>query len=133
MDAAYRRMTIKSKSKYTSAVDTAIGTWNGLGRIKLTNDIPAGTEEDLEVTDISKSDVSWEGLYTIGGTHDGVWFNTHFMDKNSAAENQHVATHEFGHALGLNHSCQYQMMTAYTDDNTKLGPIDIDSYRQLWG
>jgi hypothetical protein len=120
---------------YSTARDHAHTTWNSLRMIDIKPDT-ASTYEDVTYGDQWREDVTWAGRYVYWGSlTDNIDFNQYYLSgKNyTSDEKKHVALHEMGHALGLDHTWAPNVMVSGRYSITKLGPHDIEDYNSLWG
>lgn len=119
-------------TKYTAAQSHSITTWNALGKVNIAPDT-IYTYEDVTYGDINRSDVTWSGLYTCwGALTDNIDFNDYYMSNYTDDEKKHVALHELGHALGLDHSYSPNVMVSGRYSITTLGSHDTEDYYSLW-
>jgi hypothetical protein len=104
--------------RYLGNVIRAASNWNGAGtkvRVRAWPGVPAAVH--VPMIDDSLPDTWWgmtvfadNGLYagipgcvTCGYTRNSITFNQRTLDPTSDAQRSKVATHEVGHALGLEH------------------------------
>lgn len=119
-------------TQYSSAWSGGISTWNALGLVNIAPDT-IWTYEDLTVSDVNRSDVSWVGQYTYySWTTDTIQLNAYYLNNDTSAERQNTTTHELGHSLGLAHSFSGNVMYAYQTSQTSLGSHDISDYNELY-
>lgn len=79
------------------------------------------------VSDVNASN-GWAGMTYSSGK---IELNTYYMSGYSNSKKQNVATHELGHALGLDHSTSTDVMDAAITGHTStqaLSQNDKDSY-----
>lgn len=127
-------LLIRSTSKYATEFNAAVSLWNTKGRVNL-RAATAGENQptnQLLVRDVSRSDASYLGIYA---QFVGIDMNTWQLDKPQygSANDKNVMIHEMGHALGMRHSCEGNIMLARTTTRVTFGTIDDYSYRQMWG
>lgn len=124
------QLSIFNRSKYTAAVDSAVDQWNSKGRVQV---VKSGDRPPvLQVVDENRSDVSYVGLYVQASQ---LKFNSFYMDQPGYTDDmdRNVVLHEMGHALGLRHSCENNIMLARVTPQTQFGTIDNSSYEAMWG
>jgi len=122
---------------YSTQWYAAIYTWNALNKIKVAPD-DWYTYEDLTVSDVNRGDGEW---YNVAGryTHysymtDTIKLNQAYLNRYTVLQRQMTATHELGHAHGLNdHAISGNVMYRSVTSRTQLGTQDISDYRYLWG
>jgi len=126
--SVYGSSTIRwnGTTTYSVAWANAISTWDALGIINIT---AATSTADLAVSDVDKNDVSWIGQYIPTSA---IQFNQFYLKDDSVDQIQNTATHELGHALGLNHSYITNVMNTFQTFQTTLGSQDISDYNFLW-
>lgn len=118
---------------YSTQWNGAIGTWNALSNgVNIAPDT-AWTYEDLRVSDVNRSYVTWTGQYTRSAGTDNLRLNRYYLNNNTNAQRQNTATHELGHALGLAHSISGNVMYYAQTSQTSLGTQDVTDYTFLWG
>lgn len=122
---------------YSTQWYAAIYTWNALNRINIAPD-NFYTYEDLTVSDVNRGDGEWKnipGRYTHYYYYtDAIKLNQYYLNNYSVFQRQMAATHELGHALGLNdHGLSGNVMYRYVTSRTALGTQDVFDYRYLWG
>lgn len=124
-------------TKYTTAWNHAVSTWNALGKVNIAPDT-AWTIEDLTISDVNKPSETWTGLYTYYPLlADTIQFNTANMDASGRTTNHNkkTATHELGHALGIgdHYESSYSsiIMYGYSSDVTSLKQHDKDDYHSI--
>ena len=106
--------------------------WNGLGAINIAADT-IYTIEDLTISDVNKSDVTWAALYTnISIVADKIQFNDFYFSGYTTNQKTNTAMHELGHALGLNHSYSGNIVYKYVTSQTTFGSQDLIDYNYLW-
>ncbi len=112
----------RNNSKYTTQLNQAISTWNGYssGTIK----VFTSTNTDVVVSDYSENS-SVAGVTSPQRT---IKLNKKQMDNLTATQKRNVTTHEFGHALGLDHSTKGNVLYAYVSSVITLGQSDKDSF-----
>lgn len=120
-----------SATMYTWERNDAINTWNAEDPINIAADT-ALTIEDLRFSDVNCGCYPWYGAYQERLGADSIYFNRAFMSAVSYAKRRHVATHELGHALGLDESISGNVMYE-SDWLYTLGSQDRDDYHYLWG
>jgi hypothetical protein len=91
------------------------------------------TIADLEWKTAYRSDVSWAGLYEWEIGADDIHLNGYYLRVYSPCMRKNVALHELGHALGLAHSYEGQVMHKYSSEVCTLQSHDLYSYHSLWG
>lgn len=118
--------------QYSSQLDNARTTWNALGSIDLYRiDDDEHAPLVLHTTDEPSED--WAGYYeeTSPGYQD-IFINEPAIYNPNVARN--VIAHEMGHALGLDHSCQGQLMDPFENDYVFTPQyMDVKAYRDNWG
>ncbi|WP_158171168.1 matrixin family metalloprotease [Rhodococcus sp. JT-3] len=126
-----KSLLLQNQSKYASAYSSALTKWNSKGKVVLR---PSANSTEAvyqrPVTDVNRSDYSWFGNYS---KTTGIRMNTHYLDSVSTAEVENTMIHEIGHALGLKHSCEGNIMFSTSKDQLTFGFVDNDSYKKLWG
>lgn len=125
-----RTLKYSSTTKYTSAFNSSVSTWNGLGRVAISQ-APVLNNEVLVVRDVNRSDYSWAGHYENRGTdYSTLEMNDAKFSGPSDARIQPVMLHEMGHSLGLAHSCAGSNMDEriYFTKTSTLSDLDKSSY-----
>ncbi|WP_225728867.1 MULTISPECIES: hypothetical protein [unclassified Nocardia] len=117
-------------SKYTAEVENAVNQWNSKGGVTIV--MPGVENPVLRLIDVNRSDVQFVGQYDQGTQ---IQFNTYYMDQNDyrGPKDRNLVMHEMGHALGLHHSCEDNIMLSRVTPQTEFGPIDSSSYQAMWG
>ena len=93
---------------------------------------------DLEWKDVNNPWVAWAGLWSHvpnNGLPDTITLNEHYMEDFDACRRELVATHEMGHAHGLDESFAGNMMVPVINSDTpcNMGDHDEEDYEALWG
>lgn len=82
------------------------------------------TIKDVTISDYYEVSTT-AGVTSSAGT---IKFNTYLMDGYTATKRKNVCTHEIGHALGLAHNKEGDVMYAYVSTTTSLSANDKASY-----
>ena len=122
-------------SSYNTAVSSAASAWTSATDI---NWVTGSSGVVAYVVAGNYGASGYEGLTTWicnwAGTYQNlnIQLNRHYMDSHNAARKKAIVMHEFGHALGLNHSSVrgYPVMAtspsnSYLNGTTSLKPDDI--------
>jgi predicted Zn-dependent protease len=116
-----------ASTTYLTAWTAAVATWNALGQIDISE---ATSTADLDVFDVD------EPLEIYGGAYDSDYdilvFNTGRLINYTSSMRQKTATHELGHALGLDHSYWDNVMYFASSTHYQLGDQDIADYEYLY-
>ena len=119
-----KNLHYQNDSKYVSEITYAEETWN--------NYIDVISEDTaLTLCDVTIEDYNWAGTPKAGRTLQThyIQFNDYYMKNYLSAKRKNVVTHEFGHALGLeHHSYQNNVMYGYVTTWSVLGSLDQGSY-----
>lgn len=93
------------------------------------------TIQDLTYSDIYSSE-DWTGLYTPKIGADTINFNDRFFQARTSSWNKKTATHELGHALGLDdHDSKSNssiIMYGSASTVTNLQAHDKEDYKSKW-
>ena len=130
----------EDNTRYDNARVLAASNWEGL---KGSDDCVNIAEDTwytavgLEWKDTNNPWVAWAGLWTHGRPNvpDSITLNQHYMEDFDSCRRELVATHEMGHAHGLDESFAGNMMVPAINNNTPchIGSHDISDYETLWG
>lgn len=122
-------------TKHTTARSHSFTQWNALGKIKIAADTST-TIQDLTYSDVYSTE-DWTGLYSPSSGADSIKFNDRFFETRTDSWNKKTATHELGHALGINdHTASTYsgiIMFGTASQVTSLQTHDKDDYRSRWG
>lgn len=91
-----KHLDYDGNSTYMSYINTGAATWNAYKSGVIRKD-SAFVVEDVYVSDVNASN-GWAGMTYSSGK---IELNTYYMSGYSNSKKQNVATHELGHALGL--------------------------------
>lgn len=120
-------------TQYTTAQSHSFSTWNALGKVNIAPDT-IWTYEDVTYNDYYDSSANAAFAYywpnPLGS--DDIKFNQYHFDQFTTNEQKKTATHELGHALGLDHSYYPNVMVQGQYSLTQLGSHDIADYNTLY-
>ncbi|MGW0504153.1 hypothetical protein [Micromonospora sp. NPDC003241] len=129
-----REIRYTRSSRYTGEFTEARDLWNRLGRVNIAPDT-ATTVNDLHISDVTRSTVTWSGYWQSSAGQDDIYLNLHFLTNYSWANRRGVIGHEIGHALRLGHFDNRTALMHCSDNRTTTAPasLDINKYREIWG
>lgn len=131
-----KEMPFRAQTKYGEFLNAGVSFWNSLGRVDIRpqsgNDILA-----LDIADYKDDATTTVGYYRYRGANSSglLMFNDSYMASRPDVS-RWVVKHELGHALGLEHSCQTQIMDPFVPPNAGsagLGELDRVNYYNRWG
>lgn len=108
---------------YQTSFNNGVNTWENY-KFGIIRPDYVSTIEDVTLSDYYTTNSTAALTYPSGR----ITFNSYQMDQYSSAEKQNVATHELGHALGLDHNTSNDLMYAYVTSITNLSANDKASY-----
>lgn len=112
---------------YQKQFDAAVNTWNSYKAGVIRKDTVL-TVKDVTISDYSEVSTT-AGVASSAGT---IKFNAYCMESFSNAKKLNVCTHEIGHALGLAHNQEGDVMYMYVSDVTTLTENDEASYDESY-
>ncbi len=127
-DAIY----LTGTTTYTAELSLATTTWNNLGSITIASTTDPATIKIVDIQEVDGEDLFFTANYHRASNPDEIQFNMYFMENISLNKRVNVITHEFGHALGLNHSYIGNIMYQFVTDQTYVGNQDLFDYFDLW-
>lgn len=114
-------------TKYQSQFDTSVTTWNNYKSGVIRKD------SGLVIEDVKISDYSEVSNSAATTSSDGkIKFNTYNMDNLSVNDKKNVCLHELGHALGLAHNAEGDVMYNTVAGTTSLSENDKASYDESY-
>lgn len=118
-------------TQYASEWEDAVATWKALGKVKIEPDQPSSIE-DLTLIDVDLPQAPYYGQYQHLPLADALRVNTALLKDKTSKERQFTLVHELGHALGLEHSFENNVMEAKLKNQIHLGPHDKEDYEELY-
>lgn len=130
-----KEIRYEGSTKYNDAKDWAIDQWNALGKVKIAPDT-WWTYADLQWRDTSSSKVNWSAAWASTPGTDVIFMNDFYLSSDSDFYRRTAATHEMGHALGIDdhYGTEYENQLMYHEAwgvNTPQSH-DIEDYNSLW-
>ncbi|MDT0529642.1 M57 family metalloprotease [Micromonospora sp. DSM 115977] len=124
-------------TKYNDSLNHAVNQWNALNPIDVRAD-DAWSYSDVDVSDSNDGGNGTVAYYSCVAGADDIVMNTHYLDSYSTSRDHAAMTHEFGHAIGLDHGPEVAVMDPYSTDynpnmNNNLQSWDISTYHSKWG
>jgi predicted Zn-dependent protease len=128
-----KKVYYHQKSKYTSEVTEAISMWNDLKPVEFIHQTGGiFSRVNLTIRDYSNSS-SGVILGTYNWSTNVISLNTYYLDQSRYSDSRlQVIVHELGHALGIDHTPQGNIMYHSITWQQHIGPTDIAVYRQRW-
>ena len=118
---------------YSTQFVNAVSTWNARWKVNIAPDIWS-TIEDLTITDVNNSNVTYTWRWTSRIGADLLELNTYFLSNNTNNQRQNTITHELGHALGIAHNPMSTNIMYYAQTSLiALWTQDIADYIFLYG
>lgn len=108
---------------YQTQFEAGVDTWNNYKSGVIRQD-SWSTIKDVTISDFYSTSSS-AGVTSAAGT---IKFNSYHMDGFTNRQKRSVCTHEIGHALGLAHNQEGDVMYEYTNGVTVLTENDKASY-----
>lgn len=112
-----------SNSIYTTEIYYAVNLWES-HRVGVIRPDTASVVQDVFVSDYYQVTTT-AGVTSSAGT---LKLNKYRMQPYSWSQRRNLTSHEFGHALGLDHNTSADVMYKYVTSNTRLTTNDRASY-----
>jgi len=129
-----REIRFTQSTRYSREWGQARDQWNPLGRVNIAPDT-SSTVNDLHISDVSKSTVTWSGRWESSAGQDDIYLNGYFLASYTYPQVRGVISHELGHALRLGHFDNRNALMHCSDNRNVTGPAtpDINKYHDIWG
>ncbi|MCZ9634608.1 matrixin family metalloprotease [Rhodococcus sp. BH5] len=136
VNTALKTLTYKGTTKYTNALNSTKLIWNARGLVQIQQ------SSDPNLADVTISDYNQPGGAV--GFYDKasrtVQFNDAYLSATTYPNNMYstlarqtnLVAHEFGHAMGMGHSCQTALMDPISSNVTQLNIVDKTAFSQMW-
>lgn len=108
---------------YQTQFNAAVKVWNNYKSGVIRED-SVSVIQDVAISDFYEVSTTAGRTYASGA----IKFNTYHMDGYSTTKKKNVCIHELGHALGLDHNEEGDIMYEYASTVTSLTSNDKESY-----